>query len=210
MIIAIDGPAGSGKGTLSRKLADVLGYAHLDTGKLYRAVGLSVIDAGEDPRNEGSALRAAQSLDPQALDNKDLLGDTAAAAASKVAAIKSVRVILLAFQRDFADAPPNGAKGAVLDGRDIGTVVCPGAKIKLFVTASAKVRAERRHKELLDRGEPSIYARVLQEMEVRDERDQSRSVAPLKPARDAVVLDTSELDAEAVFKTAMEIIAERS
>ena len=210
MIIAIDGPAGSGKGTLSRKLADVLGYAHLDTGKLYRAVGLSVIDAGEDPRNEGSALRAAQSLDPQALVNKDLLGDTAAAAASKVAAIKSVRIILLAFQRDFADAPPNGAKGAVLDGRDIGTVVCPGAKIKLFVTASAEVRAERRHKELLDRGEPSIYARVLQEMEVRDERDQSRSVAPLKPARDAVVLDTSELDAEAVFKTAMEIIAERS
>ena len=210
MIIAIDGPAGSGKGTLSRKLADVLGYAHLDTGKLYRAVGLSVIDAGEDPRNEGSALRAAQSLDPQALDNKDLLGDTAAAAASKVAAIKSVRIILLAFQRDFADAPPNGAKGAVLDGRDIGTVVCPGAKIKLFVTASAKVRAERRHKELLDRGEPSIYARVLQDMEVRDEQDQSRSVAPLKPARDALVVDTSELDADAVFKTAMEIIAEHS
>ena len=210
MIIAIDGPAGSGKGTLSRKLADVLGYAHLDTGKLYRAVGLSVIDAGEDPRNERSALRAAQSLNPQALVNKDLLGDAAAAAASKVAAIKSVRVILLAFQRDFADAPPNGAKGAVLDGRDIGTVVCPGAKIKLFVTASAEVRAERRHKELLDSGEPSIYARVLQDMEVRDERDQSRSVAPLKPARDAVVVDTSELDAEAVFKTAMEIIAERS
>ena len=210
MIIAIDGPAGSGKGTLSRKLADALGYAHLDTGKLYRAVGLSVIDAGEDPRNEESALRAAQSLRSQDLVNKDLLGEMAAAAASKVAAIKSVRAILLAFQRDFADAPPNGANGAVLDGRDIGTVVCPGAKIKLFVTASAKVRAERRHKELLDRGEPSIYARVLQDMEVRDERDQSRSVAPLKPARDAVVVDTSELDAEAVFKTAMEIIAERS
>lgn len=210
MIIAIDGPAGSGKGTLSRKLADALGYAHLDTGKLYRAVGLSVIDAGEDPRNEESALRAAQSLNSQALVNKDLLGDMAAAAASKVAAIKSVRAILLAFQRDFADTPPNGAKGAVLDGRDIGTVVCPGAKIKLFVTASAKVRAERRHKELLDRGEPSIYARVLQDMEVRDERDQSRSVAPLKPARDALVVDTSELDADAVFKTAMEIIAELS
>ena len=210
MIIAIDGPAGSGKGTLSRKLADALGYAHLDTGKLYRAVGLSVIDAGEDPRNEESALRAAQSLRSQDLVNKDLLGEMAAAAASKVAAIKSVRAILLAFQRDFADAPPNGANGAVLDGRDIGTVVCPGAKIKLFVTASAKVRAERRHKELLDRGEPSIYARVLQDMEVRDERDQSRSIAPLKPARDAVVVDTSELDAEAVFKTAMEIIAERS
>ena len=210
MIIAIDGPAGSGKGTLSRKLADVLGYAHLDTGKLYRAVGLSVIDAGEDPRNEESALRAAQSLNLQDLVNKDLFGDMAAAAASKVAAIKSVRAILLAFQRDFADAPPNGAKGAVLDGRDIGTVVCPGAKIKLFVTASAKVRAERRHKELLDRGEPSIYARVLQDMQVRDEQDQSRSVAPLKPARDALVVDTSELDADAVFKTAMEIIAEHS
>ena len=210
MIIAIDGPAGSGKGTLSRKLADALGYAHLDTGKLYRAVGLSVIDAGEDPRNEESALRAAQSLRPQALVNKDILGDMAAAAASKVAAIKSVRAILLAFQRDFADAPPNGAKGAILDGRDIGTVVCPDAKIKLFVTASAKVRAERRHKELLDRGEPSIYARVLQDMEVRDEQDQSRSVAPLKPAHDALVVDTSELDADAVFKTAREIIAEHS
>ena len=158
MIIAIDGPAGSGKGTLARKLANALGYAHLDTGKLYRAVGMSVVEAGENPANEEAALRAARSLEPQMVVNKDLLGDIAAASASKVAAIRSVRAILLAFQREFANAPPNRAKGAVLDGRDIGTVVCPDADIKLFVTASAEVSAKRRHKELLDRGEPSIYS----------------------------------------------------
>ncbi len=209
MIIAIDGPAGSGKGTLARNLANALRFPHLDTGKLYRAVGLAVVDKGADPADEQAALQAAQSLNPQALDNKLLLGDEAAAAASKVSAIKSVRAILLAFQRDFASTPPGGAKGAVLDGRDIGTVVCPDADVKLFVTASAEVRAERRHKELLDRGEPSIYARVLQDMKARDERDQSRSVAPLKPASDALVVDTSELDADAVFKTAMDIITAR-
>ena len=208
MIIAIDGPAGSGKGTLARKLADALGYAHLDTGKLYRAVGMSVVEAGENPANEEAALRAARSLEPQMVVNKDLLGDIAAASASKVAAIRSVRAILLAFQREFANAPPNRAKGAVLDGRDIGTVVCPDADIKLFVTASTEVRAKRRHKELLDRGEPSIYSRVLQDMKVRDKRDEGRAVAPLKPAHDALVIDTSELDADAVFETAMSIVSE--
>ena len=208
MIIAIDGPAGSGKGTLARKLANALGYAHLDTGKLYRAVGMSVVEAGENPANEEAALRAARSLEPQMVVNKDLLGDIAAASASKVAAIRSVRAILLAFQREFANAPPNRAKGAVLDGRDIGTVVCPDADIKLFVTASAEVRAKRRHKELLDRGEPSIYSRVLQDMKVRDKRDEGRAVAPLKPAHDALVIDTSELDADAVFETAMNIVSE--
>ena len=208
MIIAIDGPAGSGKGTLARKLAKALGYAHLDTGKLYRAVGMSVVEAGENPANEEAALRAARSLEPQMVVNKDLLGDIAAASASKVAAIRSVRAILLAFQREFANAPPNRAKGAVLDGRDIGTVVCPDADIKLFVTASAEVRAKRRHKELLDRGEPSIYSRVLQDMKVRDKRDEGRAVAPLKPAHDALVIDTSELDADAVFETAMSIVSE--
>tara|TARA_A100001037_G_scaffold256497_1_gene242663 strand:+ start:101 stop:733 length:633 start_codon:yes stop_codon:yes gene_type:complete len=208
MIIAIDGPAGSGKGTLARKLANALGYAHLDTGKLYRAVGMSVVEAGENPANEEAALRAARSLEPQMVVNKDLLGDIAAASASKVAAIRSVRAILLAFQREFANAPPNRAKGAVLDGRDIGTVVCPDADIKLFVTASTEVRAKRRHKELLDRGEPSIYSRVLQDMKVRDKRDEGRAVAPLKPAHDALVIDTSELDADAVFETAMNIVSE--
>ncbi len=208
MIIAIDGPAGSGKGTLARKLANALGYAHLDTGKLYRAVGMSVVKAGENPANEEAALRSARSLEPQMVVNKDLLGDIAAASASKVAAIRSVRAILLAFQREFANAPPNRAKGAVLDGRDIGTVVCPDADIKLFVTASTEVRAKRRHKELLDRGEPSIYSRVLQDMKVRDKRDEGRAVAPLKPAHDALVIDTSELDADAVFETAMNIVSE--
>ena len=208
MIIAIDGPAGSGKGTLARKLANALGYAHLDTGKLYRAVGMSVVEAGENPANEEAALRAARSLEPQMVVNKDLLGDIAAASASKVAAIRSVRAILLAFQREFANAPPNRAKGAVLDGRDIGTVLCPDADIKLFVTASTEVRAKRRHKELLDRGEPSIYSRVLQDMKVRDKRDEGRAVAPLKPAHDALVIDTSELDADAVFETAMNIVSE--
>ena len=146
--------------------------------------------------------------EPQMVVNKDLLGDIAAASASKVAAIRSVRAILLAFQREFANAPPNRAKGVVLDGRDIGTVVCPDADIKLFVTASAEVRAKRRHKELLDRGEPSIYSRVLQDMKVRDKRDEGRAVAPLKPAHDALVIDTSELDADAVFETAMSIVSE--
>jgi cytidylate kinase len=206
MIIAIDGPAGSGKGTLARRLADALGYAHLDTGKLYRAVGLAVVDVGGDPADEDTAVAAAQALDPQTLDNNRLSGDGAAQAASKVAAIPAVRAVLLAFQRDFAAHPPRGAKGAVLDGRDIATVVCPDAPVKFFVTASAEVRAERRHKELLERGEASIYARVLQDMKARDERDQSRSVAPLKPAPDAIVIDTSDLDADAVFKTALEFV----
>jgi CMP/dCMP kinase len=210
MIIAIDGPAGSGKGTLARSLATYLDYPHLDTGKLYRAVGLSVLKAGGDPADEKSAIDAAQVLNPEDLDNTNLLGDEAAAAASKVAAIEAVRAILLTFQRRFANSPPGGASGAVLDGRDIGTVVCPEADVKFFITASAEVRAERRHKELLDRGEPSIYARVLQDMKVRDERDQSRSVAPLRPALDAMVVDTSELDANAVFKTAVDLVLARS
>jgi cytidylate kinase len=210
MIIAIDGPAGSGKGTLARSLAAHFSYPHLDTGKLYRAVGLSVIETGGDPADEKSAIDAARAINPQTIDNANLLGDEAAAAASKVAAIEAVRAILLTFQRRFANSPPGGAGGAVLDGRDIGTVVCPDADVKFFITASAEVRAARRHKELLDRGEPSIYARVLQDMKVRDERDQSRSVAPLKPALDAMVVDTSELDATAVFKTAVDLVLARS
>ncbi|MBT5498505.1 MAG: (d)CMP kinase [Alphaproteobacteria bacterium] len=203
MIVAIDGPSASGKGTLSKRLAAHLGFAHLDTGKIYRAVGMMVVRGGGDPADESVALQAAKSLEPAILADPELGGDTAAVAASKVAAITSVRDVLLQFQRDFAAMPPDGLKGAVLDGRDIGTVVCPEAEVKLYVTASADIRAERRHKELLERGESSIYARVLQDMKERDERDTNRSVAPLKPAEDAFILDTSDLDADQAFAAAL-------
>ena len=203
MIVAIDGPSASGKGTLAKRLAAHLGYAHLDTGKIYRAVGMAVLRAAQDPANEGAAIKAARALDPATLGNPELKDDDVAIAASKVAAITAVRDILLQFQRDFAARPPGGVGGAVLDGRDIGTVVCPDADVKLYVVASAEVRAERRHKELLESGEDSIYARVLQDMKDRDDRDSNRSVSPLKPANDALILDTSELDADQAFRAAL-------
>jgi len=203
MIIAVDGPAASGKGTLARRIAQQMGFAHLDTGKLYRAVGLAVIRGGGDPSDAGAAEAAAKALDPRALDDPALAGDEAAQAASKVAAIPAVRAALLKFQRDFAADPPGRKAGAVLDGRDIGTVVCPDADIKFFVTASDRSRAKRRHKELLGRGETSIYARVLQDLRERDARDSTRNVAPLEPAEDAIVLDTTDMDADAAFATAV-------
>ena len=202
MIVAVDGPAASGKGTLARRIARELGYAHLDTGKLYRAVGLAVLRAGDDPSDPAAAEAAARALDSDSLDDPELAGDEAAQAASKVSAIPAVRAALLEMQRSFAGRAP----GAVLDGRDIGTVVCPDADIKLYVTASDEIRAQRRHKELLQRGKASIYARVLQDLRERDARDSARSVAPMKPAEDAVVLDTDRLDAEAAFAAAMELI----
>ncbi len=203
MIIAIDGPSASGKGTLARRIAGRLSFAHLDTGKIYRAVGMAVIASGGDPTDEVVALAAARIIEPTFLENPELLGDAAAKAASKVAVIPGVRAELLKFQRDFAKRPPGDAKGAVLDGRDIGTVVCPDADVKLYIMASTEVRAKRRHKELLDRGEESIYARVLQDMKDRDERDLNRCVAPLKPADDAFILDTSNLDADQAFQAAL-------
>lgn len=203
MIIAIDGPSASGKGTLAKRLAVNLGFAHLDTGKIYRAVGYQVVRQGGDLEDEATALAFARALDPATLSDPELSSDEAALAASKVARMNAVRDVLLQFQRDFAESPPGGASGAVLDGRDIGTVVCPEAPIKLYVVASAEVRAERRHKELLERGEATIYARVLQNMKDRDERDTNRSVAPLKPADDAFILDTSGLNADEAFKVAL-------
>jgi cytidylate kinase len=203
MIVAIDGPSAAGKGTLSKRLAAHLGFAHLDTGKIYRAVGMMALRVGGDLANESVVLQAAKSLEPSAFNDPELGSDIAAVAASRVAAITSVRTLLLQFQRDFAAVPPGDLKGAVLDGRDIGTVVCPEAEIKLYVTANTDIRAERRHKELLERGESIMYAGVLQDMKERDERDTNRSVAPLKPAEDAFIIDTSDLDADQAFAAAL-------
>ncbi|MBC7906366.1 MAG: (d)CMP kinase [Rhodospirillaceae bacterium] len=207
-IIAIDGPAAAGKGTLARRLAAALGYDYLDTGLIYRAVGMNLARAGIDPADIVKAEAAAQALQPNDLAATDLRNDEAAQAASKVAVIPGVRAALLDFQRLFAAQPPGG-QGAVLDGRDIGTVVCPQAPIKLFVTASLEKRAERRLKELLDRGLEAIPSTVLADMRERDERDSKRAVAPLVPADDAFVLDTSDLDADQAFTAAVAFIRSR-
>ncbi|MCK5777302.1 MAG: (d)CMP kinase [Rhodospirillales bacterium] len=207
MIIAIDGPAAAGKGTLARRVAEALGYAYLDTGSLYRATAKKVLDQQIDPDDEQGCTVVALNLTPTDLKVAGLRSEEVGQAASKVSAIPGVRSALLRFQRDFAANPPDGKTGAVLDGRDIGTVVCPDADIKFFVTASTEVRAERRFKELREAGEDVIYARVLEEMRERDERDTNRAVAPLKPAEDATVIDTSGLDADQVFEQAREIVA---
>lgn len=209
MIVAIDGPSAAGKGTLARRLAAALDFAYLDTGLLYRAAAARLLDRGGDPDDAESAAQAAASLRLADLEPEALRGDRVAQAASRLAALPAVRQALLAVQRRFAQRPPDGKAGAVLDGRDIGTVVCPEAEVKLFVTADPETRAARRHKELLERGEASIYARVLAEMRERDERDSARSAAPLRPARDAIVLDTSALDPEQAFRAAMDIVAPR-
>jgi len=210
MIIAIDGPAASGKGTLARKLAEELNYAYLDTGKLYRAVGLNVIRRGGDPDDPDAATDAANVLDYNDLEDPELKSDDAAQAASKVAVIPEVRASLMAFQKNFATNPPNAKLGSVLDGRDIGTVVCPEAEVKLFISANVEVRAKRRHKELLDREEPSIYQRVLADLQERDERDSNRTTAPLKAADDATIIDTSDMTAIVVLNKALRIVAEKS
>lgn len=201
LIIAVDGPAAAGKGTLARRLAAHLGLPYLDTGLLYRATGRRVLDAGADPADAAAALDAAEALQPGDLERGDLRGPAADDAASKVAAIASVRAALLDFQRRFARL-----RGAVLDGRDIGTVVFPDAPVKIFVTASAEERARRRHAELQGRGAVSALDDVAAEMQARDARDSGRDVAPLTPARDAVLLDTTDLDADAAFAAAIRIV----
>lgn len=210
MIIAIDGPAAAGKGTLARRLAEHLGFAYLDTGLLYRATGRKVLDAGDDPADAEAAEAVARRLDADDLVAPGLRTDDVARAASMVASVPGVRAALLDFQRRFAAEPPPPYKGAVLDGRDIGTVVCPEAEVKLFVTASDEVRAERRAKELRQAGHDVITARVLQEMKERDARDQVRDIAPLVAAPDAVEIDTSGLDADQVFARALALITERN
>ncbi|MEQ8505637.1 MAG: (d)CMP kinase [Rhodospirillales bacterium] len=209
MIIAIDGPAAAGKGTLARRVADRLNLAYLDTGLLYRATGKRVLEAGADPEDAAAAEAQARALEPKDLERPDLRTEAVGQAASKVSAVPGVRAALLDFQRTFAATPPAGFKGAVLDGRDIGTVVCPDADVKLFVTASDEVRAARRHKELQEKDPDVIYARVLEEMRERDARDRSRAVAPLEPAEDAILLDTSDLNADEVFAKALDIIKEK-
>lgn len=193
--IAIDGPAAAGKGTISRAVAAHFGFAHLDTGLLYRAVGARVL-AGADP------LAAARALVAEDLEAEGLRAPEVAQAASKVAVMGTVRAALVDFQRAFAAR----AGGAVLDGRDIGTVICPEAPVKLFVTASAEVRAERRYRELSAGGTETTFAIVLADVKARDERDANRAEAPMKPAEDAVVLDTSTLSIEAAVAAAVAAI----
>lgn len=208
-VIALDGPAASGKGTLARRLAEAFDLAYLDTGSLYRAVGARLLAEGADPQDGEVAAAVAEALSPSDLQRPDLRSQAVGAAASVVAAQPRVRQVLLDFQRSFAAQPPDGRAGAVLDGRDIGTVVCPDAPVKIYVVASPEVRAERRHRELIARGESSIYPQVLAEIRERDARDSARSTAPLKPADDAVLLDTSELDIEAAFEAAKRIVVEK-
>jgi cytidylate kinase len=202
MIIAIDGPAASGKGTLARRLAGHYGLAYLDTGSLYRAVAHGVLAVGGDPADEDDAVAAARRLGEADIPEDALRTPAVSQAASVVAAIPAVRKAILAFQREFAARPP----GAVLDGRDIGTIVCPDADVKLFVTASAETRARRRYLELAASGGGVDEAHVLADLMERDRRDRERDVAPLVQAADAHLLDTTDLGIEAAFKAAVELI----
>ena len=202
MIIALDGPAASGKGTLARRLAAHFGFDHLDTGLIYRAVGLAVRASGHDLVDVAAATRAARALDLTQFSAAALRSTAAGEAASMVAAIPDVRAALLEYQRAFARREP----GAVLDGRDIGSVVCPEADLKLFVTATPEVRARRRWQELAALGDPLSYEAVLADIHRRDARASERAVAPLKPASGARLLDTTLLDIEAAFQAALDIV----
>jgi cytidylate kinase len=202
MIIAIDGPAASGKGTLAKRVADHFALACLDTGLLYRAVARDVLARGGSLEDEAEAAAVARTIDPATLNDPNLRLPGVGEAASVVARIPAVRAALLDFQRDFARQEP----GAVLDGRDIGTVVCPDADVKIFVTAEAAVRARRRYEELRHRGEPVTFEAVLDVIRRQDERDSSRADAPMRPADDAILLDTSNLDIEAAFDAAVGLI----
>jgi len=206
VIIAVDGPAASGKGTLSRRLAQRYRLAHLDTGGLYRATGLRALLSGGAPADPAVAVAAARAVRLSDLSDPRLRDERVGEAASVVAAIPAVREALLGFQREFAHHPPGDFEGAVLDGRDIGTAVCPEADAKIFVTATLEARATRRFKELQADDSGTIYERVLQDMKARDARDSERATAPLKRAADALELDTTALDAEAAFAAAVAFI----
>ena len=202
MVITIDGPAASGKGTLAYRLGKHLDLPHLDTGLLYRAVGERLLADGRALDDLAAAVAAAKAIKIDSINRDNLLGTDVGEAASRVAAMPEVRAALLGVQRTFAQNPG----GAVLDGRDTGTVVCPNADVKLFVVATAEARAARRHRELKERGQKTSYDEVLADIRRRDERDTARAVAPLKPAPDAVLLDTTALDIEAAFQEALRIV----
>jgi len=205
VIIAIDGPAASGKGTLGKRLAAHYGLRHLDTGLLYRAVAKSLLDAGHEPGDEARAVAAAKAIDPAGFNELALKAYAIGEAASVVSTIPDVRAALFNFQQEFAATPP----GAVLDGRDIGTVICPNADAKIFVTAAPEVRARRRALEMRARGESADEAAVLADIRRRDERDRLRTAAPLVQAEDADLLDTTNMDADAAFAGALRVVERR-
>ncbi len=202
MIIAMDGPAASGKGTLAKQLAKHYGLGHLDTGALYRAVARDMIASGTALDDEGAATQTARDIDPETLDDPGLRTARIGEAAAQVATLKGVRKALVDYQRAFAARPG----GAVIEGRDIGTVVCPGADVKLFVEASTQVRAQRRHKELIEAGHDITFEEIHAQISARDARDRTRAISPLVPAADAHLLDTSDLGIEAAFKVAVKLI----
>jgi CMP/dCMP kinase len=202
MIIAIDGPAASGKGTLGKRLALHYGLRHLDTGLIYRAVAKALLDGGHSPSNRARAVAAAEALDPSQFEEPALKAPAVGEAASLISAVPEVRGALLSFQRNFGRTPP----GAVLDGRDIGTVIFPDADVKIFLTATAEMRARRRAAELERAGTPAREADVLADIRRRDERDSNRAAAPLRPAPEAYLLDTTHLDIDAAFRAAIDIV----
>ena len=202
MLIAIDGPAGAGKGTLAHHLARLYNLSHLDTGLLYRGVALKMIEKKQFLVNEEAAIRAALSLKTEDLKNSSLRDEAVGNLASVIAALPQVREILLKFQRDFAENLVPGKQGVIIDGRDIGLVVFPHSLCKIYVTASPEVRAKRRLKELQQKGISSIYKDVFKDIQARDARDEKRKISPLRPATDAYILDTSELEIDDVIKKA--------
>lgn len=202
MLIAMDGPAASGKGTLAKKLASHYNLGHLDTGSLYRAVARDMLAAGKPLEDEEAAAETARNLDSETLDDPELRTPGVGEAAAVVAKIPGVRKALVEYQRAFAKRPG----GAVIEGRDIGTVVCPDADVKLYIEASSEVRAERRHKELVENGHDVSYEDILSQIEARDALDRSRTISPLKPAEDALLLDTSDLGIEAAFEAAVKLV----
>jgi cytidylate kinase len=209
VVIAVDGTAASGKGTLAKKLARHFNFPHLDSGALYRLTALAVLEKKGDPKNEADAIRGAQAIDLSRAGDPAIRTDVVGRAASNVAAILAVREALFDFQRDFLTNPPGHAEGAVMDGRDIGTVIAPDAAAKLFVDGALAIRAHRRWLELEKLGIRRAEAEILAELNARDEADRSRPISPLKQAADAFLLDTTNLDVETAFAAALELVREK-